>query len=109
MRRVRASSAAFFCAAFRVLAFCAALLLLGAFFLVDDVLFLGWVCAERSNVATPRDATKMKPNTIADHRMRDTDVVYCGKSLPSVDGSLSAKILITSALKYPALAAAVDP
>jgi hypothetical protein len=87
--------------------------LLAAFFFVvffvADVLFSGWVCAEASKVATPRDATKTTTNTIADHRIGNTDVVYCGKSLPSVDGSLSAKILITSALKYPAPAAAVAP
>jgi hypothetical protein len=56
------------------------------------------VCADNSKDAVPKDATRTRAKT-DHHRIRDTDVVYCGKSLPSVDGSLSAKILITSAIK----------
>ena len=110
IRRVRASSAAFFWAAFRALAFCAALLFTGGFFFLvaEDEAFLGVVCANDSNDVVPKDATRTRDKT-DHHRMRDTGIYYCGKSLPSVEGSLSAKILITSALKYPALAAAVAP
>ena len=84
--------------------------LTGGFFflLAEDEAFLDFVCADDSNDAVPKDATRTRVKT-DHHRMRDTGIYYCGKSLPSVEGSLSAKILITSALKYPALAAAVAP
>jgi hypothetical protein len=105
---VRAASAAFFCAAFRAEAFCAAEVFEFDFdFKFEDVFFfavllrsfLVWAAAAgvgKEINAAARDALNARMVT---NRIRNTNVVYCGKSLPRTAGLLSANILITSAVK----------